>query len=769
MKSIKPFIDYGFHTVPLKGELVRLEDGKKTTPIFEAGWKVTYQETFNEHATSIGGVLTGEKNCLVAIDCDDKKTWELFKSLDPEYTFRFVSKGKEGGTLLYKFPHTIKTLAENFSLQTPLIKLDYFANNGFVYLPTDENGSKEAWDIENIEDFPDLFDMPQTIVSLLENLHQQYSLAKGDVQREEFHTSNRSYGLSLAPILELFLIKGHFVPKLFKILTPKDFRSLPEYVANGHLHPNDVPDGRGSEYLSKVSAILGSDTSVDEELYVRSIELINSLWDDPIPSRKLDSTIIDPMIEGKAAINGERIWQYDKHWESKGLSIHTKRDELVELFYDDIKQTYYVASQLSDNYCSFDREAEAFSHVEVISATPLKRPEMKRLTPLIKTVTQPELPSGKFMIDTPDGEQLAYNLFRQSTELGILNNPEPYAPLYKQPETILNFLETFIPNKRTRNYVLSFLRTKFTTFAYSPVVLYFLGTHGSGKDTFVNILDMILGPEFDYIARPTTNEFLEKHNGWIMDKYFVQLDEYGNQLQVYAQKQEALGKIKAYTGKDTIQIRQMRADGYNIKHAITFIMTANSNPLIVEEADRRILLISTPTPIAEADWVEAAGGMTQVLDKIKAEIKDFCYYLATEVKSLSMDEYNKPLASGDKYKLIGSMLAPIDKLVFCLKHSLIEEIQELIDIADYNPFTSTSYVSENKLYELLVHSSPDGQASKKSLTVALKKYGINKLPTTSNGIKDYKCMFPAIPMTLLPKTFEDQTTKLGDKNDTPKL
>lgn len=765
MKTIKPFIDYGFHTVPLRGELIRLEDGKKTTPIFETGWKQKYQDNFNEDATDIGGLLTGEQNNLVAIDCDDKRTWDLFNSLDPDYDFKFISQGKEGGTILYKFPHNRLDLYENFSLQTPLIKLDFFANTGFVYLPTDKNESKVAWKAEKDKELPDLFDMPLSVVTLLENLHQQYSLSKGNIQRQEFHTTNRHYGMSLAPILQLFVAKGHFLPQLFKILTPKDFRSTPEYIANGYLHPNEVPDGRGSEYLSKISAILGADTSVDEELYVKVMELTNKLWDSPMPATKLDTTIINPMIEGKSAINGEQIWQYDKYWENKSLSIHTKRNELFEVFYDDNKQTYYVANQLSDKYSSFNREAEAFSHVDVITAVPMKRNDMKRAIPLVHTVTKPELPSGKFMMDTPDGEQVAFNLFRQSTELGILNNPEPYTELYNPPETILNFLDTLIPNKRVRDYVMRFLKTKFTTFAYSPVVLYFLGTHGSGKDTFVNILDMILGQDYDYIARPTTNEFLEKHNGWIVDKYFVQLDEYGNQLQAYNQKQEALGKIKAYTGKDTIQIRQMRADGYNIKHAITFIMTANSNPLIIEESDRRILLINTPNPVAEADWVEAAGGMTQVLDKIKAEIKDFCYYLATEVEPLTMDEYNRPLSSGDKYKLIASMLPSIDKLVFCLKHNLTEEIQEMMDLADFNPFESTQYVSENKLYELLVHSTPDGQVSKKSLTVALKKYGINKTPTTKDGAKDYKCLFAQIPSTLLAREFDD----VSDEVEEPKL
>ena len=46
--SIQPYIDLGWHTVPLQGKLERLPDGKKTIPVFEPKWRDRYQEEFNK-------------------------------------------------------------------------------------------------------------------------------------------------------------------------------------------------------------------------------------------------------------------------------------------------------------------------------------------------------------------------------------------------------------------------------------------------------------------------------------------------------------------------------------------------------------------------------------------------------------------------------------------------------------------------------------------------------------------------------------------------
>ncbi|MGY2498333.1 hypothetical protein, partial [Klebsiella pneumoniae] len=122
--------------------------------------------------------------------------------------------------------------------------------------------------------------MPDTIKNLLLQLHWQYK------QRKDQTTSSEVKNYScLAPIVSQFLQTRKYMPGLFRIITPKDFREEESYLRDGHLHPVDVPAGRGSEYLMKVSAILGADLSIDEEMYVNAMSQINGLFADPMDQK----------------------------------------------------------------------------------------------------------------------------------------------------------------------------------------------------------------------------------------------------------------------------------------------------------------------------------------------------------------------------------------------------------------------------------------------------------------------------------------------------
>lgn len=753
MKNIQPFIDLGFHTVPLQGELKRLENGDKTTPQFQKNWRSHYQTNFNEIATEIGGAITGAISNIIAIDCDDQLTYDLFKQLDPTNEFHFISKGKPkgGGTIIYRYP-TGCTL-ESFSIQSNIMHLDFYADNGFVYLPTDANTTKERWAVEDFGDFPSLKQIPEIVTLMLNSLQLQYTLAKAGQRDEALKTLSKRTNY-LAPQIDLFLSQKKFLPALFRVITPKDFRSLPQYMQHGYLDPLYIPEGRGSEYMSKVSAILGADPSVSQEMYTATMHLINSLWSNPIKADRLAATIMTPMLESRSSINGESIWQYDEHWRDRGLAFTTKLGDAVEVFFDDVRACYYMINYTRDMIKPFYKEADLFQYIEPIANALPVRKDLKIMVPVVRTSTVPALPFGFFSSDEYARE---FNLFRQSPGLNILNEPEPYAELYKRPETILKFFETFIPDIKMRNYVLQFLKRKLITFKYSPVVLYFLGVHGSGKDTFVRILEAIIGT--NYIAKPTAKEFIEMFNGWITDKYFAHLDEYGNQLHTLSDKEEALGRIKTYTGKETIQIRQMRTDGFNYRHNVTIIMTANSNPLLLEDGDRRAAMVETPNVLKNADWVMAIGGTTPMIEKMDAEINDFCYYLATEIDALNWDDYMCPPDTDMKRDLIAIRLPAAQRLAYYFKHSLFKQLEDLVDEWDIPSIfrhSSEARIFEDDLFELYT-AMTEGRGTKRGLTKIMRDYDYEKIPTSRSGIKQYYYHIPTLGHYKPNQGFEDQT------------
>jgi len=739
MKSIQPFIDLGWHTVPLTGEIARLSDGTKTIPGFCKGWKEKYTNEINKVPAMLGGVLTGELSNIIAIDCDNQATFDLFYSQCKEYKFIFFSrdKPKGGGTIIFQY---LKDLAlPTFSLRDGLIDIDIFSNDGFVYLPSDSNTTKEEWIAETHNDLPLVKEMPPSIKVLLMSLYKQYTLTKDGISPLKENTEVAQSINYLAPQIEMFIAKG-FSPSLFRIITPKDFRSLEQYIREGYLHPKNIPDGRGSEYLSKVSAILGADQSISTTLYYQAIKAINELWTIPMDAKRLDATIAKRMLEGQVKVNGINIWKYDETWKNKGLSFSNKLGEAVEVFFDDVRRLYYMVNHTRGAISSFSRDNDVFSYIETVGNSRIApRKKLKTLMPMVRTVSKPNIPFGAYMHNEYTKN---FNLFQQTPALAILNNPKNYKAHYIEPVMILNYLESLIPNKDSRDFTLKFLRHKLLTFDYSPIVLYFLGVPGSGKDTFIEILSVIMGS--NHIAKPSVKEFLEQYNGWLVDSYFVQLDEYGNQLVRTSEKAEALGKLLAYSGKSEVQIRQMRTDGYLTKHFATFVLTANSNPLMVTEDDRRVHLIETPNKLQDQGWVKEAGGIAKVHTAILEQVNDFCYYLATEVSIIASQDYVSPPESLEKSRVIAEKLGAGAKLVYMLRKCLFSEMEEIAyehSIDELFKNSEISQINELALFDLYT-AMTDGLGTKRALSKFMMDGGFVKFPSTLKGNKTYVYKIP---------------------------
>lgn len=725
---MQEYIDLGWHTVPLRGELKRLEDGTKTIPKFEENWKETYSNVENTKVTKLGGVITGKISNICAIDCDNPAAWSLFRSLDPDNDFVFVSKGKgyAAGTVIYEYDDE---LSEFFQIHNNEISMDFYADSGFVYLPTIANRTK----IPLVGKLPKIQQMPPAVKALLKLLKD--STKKIVVDDTASRRTNIVTANCINPIVDQFVSKKEFLPGLFKIITPRDFRDLPEYISDGYLHPEDVPEGRGSEYLSKVSAILGSDISIDEDLYVKAMSAINKLFTSPMLQARLESTILDPMIERKSSINNKIIWQYDESWEVYRLILTSKRQTILEAGFDDNRNSYYLIDEANQRYYSFQRDSEMMAYLEAAVIAPPKKLEMKKSLPIINVATNPHKEFGFSEGDDPTAR--TFNTFIPSKEILIINNPELHEADYKEPTTIIKYFETLVPNTKMRTYLFRFLRTKLTTFKYSPVILYFMGKPGSGKDTFVNILETIMTK----VARPSVEEFLEVFNDWMLEEYFVQLDEYGNQLTSVKEREKVLGKIKSYSGKPTVQVRAMRVTGKSFPHFVTFVMTANKNPLMLEEDDRRICFFDTPNILSKQQWVVQSGGVATVHNEILSEIKDFCYWLATEWTNLSDSSYVTPPEAEDKNELIADSMHASQRIAFAIKKEMPKYLVNLAE--EYgceehvvDAFKLAQYDSD--ILEDLYQEMTNYEGNMRALMKACRSSGLVVRPTSKDGVKLYK-------------------------------
>jgi hypothetical protein len=733
MSTLKDFIKLKWHTVPLSGQLKRLANGDKTIPEFPKDFKNYFTENFNEQDSTLGGVMTGKCSGIIAIDCDSEHAYKVFQMLDPDYEAHMVSRGKlnpdgsemKAATIVYKYT---QELEENFIHKTTDMKIDFYSNKGFIYLPTKDNLTKYTWESKR---FPEIKECPPQIVSLLKSLKPQ------KIKHVELELQAKKWNIHLYPQVRHFAESGRVTKSLFKILTPRDFRTSDAYIAKGFLHPNDVEDGRGSEYLSKVSAILGADESIDEELYTKAMRAINNNFDKPMARSRLESTIIDPMIEERASVDGTPIWRYNKDWEEDLSTVVTKLNTRLDLFFDQERRTYYAVDVANENYHAFKKDADFFSFLETVASEFAGKKEIRQILPLVNVVSTPKYPFGFY-----GDHKESFNIFSPTVPLMIFKNPDTYEKSYNYPTYTIKFLEHLIPDNFMRNYLIRFLRRKFDTFDYSPVVIYLLGVSGSGKDLFVNLLRRIMGE--NTVARPKASEFLEKHNGWMLDQYFAQLDEYGDQLVNFADKEEAKGLIKTYSGNSRINIRKMQNDGYMYDHNITFIITANKNPLTFDADDRRIALFSTPNNLRELPEVKELGGIQEFVDRLYDEINDFMYWLAIDRDNATADEYVNPPFTMDKLALIAAKLSAGSQLAFYFKNGLAGEISRLCtmyETPDVLGYMAEGRVYEDDLFDLYMEMT-EHKGTKRGLSAAMQDF--DKIPTTKAGSKAYYYKVPSL-------------------------
>ena len=625
------YIDRGWYTVPLtKPTLYRLDNGKKSDAGMPNNW-TKYHNEFNEIPTKIGSVLPGAKSNLLVIDCDSTETTEMMETLInaiyPDYKAKTYSIGKldENKQLIkgskWFFTHDPDIPA----MHTGPYKLEVFSGNGDdkqqVFLPTPANKTTTPWD-----HIPQLQPVPSTLKMLLD---VWYKASKPQVVNTSTSTNNHTF--NLAPMVEKQLSRSTVSPTLFAILTPKAFRNQ-LYREKGYLHPNDIVDGEGNEYMTKVSAILGSDKSISKELYQRMMHFINDQWEHPYSEREL-ATKMDYMTSGAATTSNGSLWQYDPDWELARFMDYNRVEQMME-YYLDPELLEIVEINHTTTRSRVLQPKQYGAALSLLTTKTIKGKNKAEIfhasVPAMTTVVEPTKPFG------PQSDY-KYNKFIASPAIEIIQNPDTYKQDYTRPEAFHNYLRSLMPIDEDRNYIMSHLRTKLTTFKYSPVVYYFVGAPGSGKGMFGKMVQKLVGEQYTAPDLGRT-ELIGLSNAWLEGKFFVMFEELHEALKGYADNQLGQSNIKRWTGSETASIKKMRADPYPVPMLATFILNQNGNTFRMDIKDRRYYFIDTPDTLDFNLGEEARA----------TNILDIAYYIATEYPLLSDRDYVIPPMSEHK-------------------------------------------------------------------------------------------------------------------------
>ena len=676
LDSIQPFIDLGIYTVPMNGEIVRDETGKKK---FHApkNWN-KFKTDFNEIASPAGAILTGSTAIIgqpgiIVLDCDSPVSYDLIKALDPDYAAIAESDIDKGGSFIYIDDSLYPTT------QRGPFQLELF-NGGsarMVFTPTFANKSKKHWYVDedhnlynHNKQLVEFRAMPPRLKAFLDNW-----IDIANAPSQKMATANASSIINSVnqplwePIVRTAVESGEFNPLFFRLFTPKEFRMHRAYQENQTLHPNDIPDGQGNDYLIKMANILVHDKSISEELFAAAMRYVNNLWDSPWDDMRI-STLIKHQISRSE-------WRYDTDWEKYMFMFTSKTMEQIEYFYAQNEDCTYEINYAKGTILKFDEPGKLKNRFKQALGFPNKKAENTILNlQAFNTIVEPNSPFGKI------GEY-EFNVFMQTPALEVLNNPEEYTEHYTIPQAFIDYIESFIPDDEDREFFLRFWRTKFTTFNYSAIAFLVVGVPGSGKGTWSRVLEKFVGAP--YIEKEAGKEHAtEKFNSWLKDKYVAVFEELFKKLN-HHEARVVIEQIKTWSGSTTFSMRAMRSDHITVPQKATFIINQNAESYQFDYDDRRFMIIETPNKLPHSIVEE----LSKELDSDKFQ-RDIAYYLATNYKNLSDAQYVDAPMSDKKLDRIFSQL-PIGMRLF----TYIKE-EEYVRLMDY----LTTFASNEAILKL---------------------------------------------------------------------
>lgn len=704
--NIQPYIDMGMFTVPLARITRQLKDERKIKfPKVPSGY---FQTNRNNVAEVAGTAFTGKLSNFTVLDFDNKDLFDMARAIDPNCGYIVVSDIPEkGGHMGYRYSEVLP----NRRMRG---ELDILNDGGQVFLATEGNETKKPIHV----DLDNLTEVPPLIIKLCETLLAEKTLVN------EKRTASLDTGFMIGPMLDKAISSKQYSPQLFYVLTPKLYRD-DNYYRNKHKHPDDIPLGNGHDYLARVAAILASDISVSPLLFEKAMIYINNLWSEPMSPTELNKLYIERYISGNATNDeGQPFWRYDEFWESTGVRGVTKNGEGFEIFYDETRRTYYYIKSDTGEMSGFPKPSDLMAHIHVVTGIPITKDILHSRTEVISVLLDPQLSYGF------DEERTYYNTYKPTEFIEKLRDTNLDGSRY--PETIMKFLESLMPGEKERNYFLRFLKRKLTTFEYSPVIFIIIGKTGTGKDTLFRLLSKMVGVA--YTMSPMVNDFLGDYTAWLMDKIFIQLDEFGENSTI-SEKKRITGKLKSFTGSDTYAVRAMRTDQFTQPMRATFVMTANDYPAVVSPDDRRVYAMYSPNKLKEQKWVQEIGGTAGLIKQLDKELLDFMAYLRDEVKPLSEHDYHNPDTTDMLKELVIHTGKLVETIPYMLKHGMYDKFYDMmvdkqLDL-DMWKHKDKDYILVNDLERVYTDMSGN---SGNLIVKAMKEAGFVKSKASVGGI-----------------------------------
>lgn len=472
--------------------------------------------------------------------------------------------------------------------------------------------------------------------------------------------------MTIRSILTPFINTGKYDKTLFSLLS-------------NHKHDIDpilIDLSSRERYLRNISNTLKFDVSIDKQTHYTIMHMINNMLKKPM---SIDH-ILTPAYNNYFA--------YDPNWHETGVLFKNRTGDTMEGIVDNKSFGRCIIVNHDEqlvHHCTSARMLNSI--VKIMGGIHISE------RAFLNRAFQTTIINDHTKTWGWHSNKKYFNVVESTEALSIINSPSFYSSKHEFPHITLKYLQSLIPNNDSREYVLRFLKTKFTSFAYSPIILNFVGVQGSGKDVFVSLLSRI-DPK---VGKPTPMKLKSHLNEWMRDTAFIHLDEYSDKLPQDHIRSSVIGCIKSISGSPNLQLN--KKDLEIIQHHNTFILTSNKNPFDIVADDRRFVTINCPYRLDKLQWVKDYGGISKVVKQIEKETLDFSYYLGTHIEPFALDDENYMVAQVTPIRA----LTPTDHIAYLLENNNIKELISLFlanGINKYNEGWEKDRLYFDKLYEL---------------------------------------------------------------------
>lgn len=641
LKDIQLYIDSGWRTIPYDS-ISYNEDGKKVASPAIAWAK--YRDKLNDKPSAAGALICGD---VMVIDCDTEEAarviikeagWsniatptDLYKE-DVEDQIGLVVATKRGFHFYFTRDYDIDDCkGPKIDVQATEKKL--------VYLATEASAGKEIIAINK------LYDEGKTVIRLhpITPSLKKYLLSLKDSKEEQAAKKTVRYtgGVPLVRIE-----KG--THQFYKRLTPTKLRDDPYYRQlidkRGHLHPDDIREGDGNDYIIAIAGILCADPTIDINSFWEIIEYINDQWTNPLGEQEL--------IKKVEAYPEDRYpgcpFNYDEDWEKAQYSFEDVDGRPITLVYD-IASSKYIVAELDTGTIHSKNSSDIATYYANRTGMKISPANLATMLPGVKTVFDPRRPFGLF-------ETKEFNIYSHNEYLAILNDDGRYSEeeinLSKSCMAIRFFHHLF---RDQTDYWLSFLRRKLTTFEYSSTTFCLFDMEGgAGKGALESFLACFVGA--NRVGSWKYDSFKAKFTSDIENKFFVFLNEYPDD---YKERRANTDRIKDLTGSPISKIEKKGQDPYDTPNYITYMITSNRVSIEVREGDRRFCIANCDKKFDKV--FGGRGYFTRMTSR--EQLRLLAIYLKHNVQDLDDLAYMQPPTSVAKEVFLEDNETTIDGIV----------------------------------------------------------------------------------------------------------